>query len=97
LVDREGRIIARHARAEAARRLGLAKVPTIAIHHLSDAQIRAFRIADNRLAELAQWDEQALAIELKALSELDLSFDVEITGFELAEIDILIERAEPGG
>jgi DNA modification methylase len=97
LVDREGRIIAGHARAEAARLLGLAKVPTIAIHHLSDAQVRAFRIADNRLAELAEWDEQALAIELKALSELELSFDVEITGFELAEIDILIERAEPGG
>jgi DNA modification methylase len=96
LVDREDRIIAGHARAEAARLLGLAEVPTIAIHHLCDAQIRAFRIADNRLAELAQWDEQALAIELKALSALDLSFDVEITGFELAEIDILIERAEPG-
>jgi ParB-like chromosome segregation protein Spo0J len=44
LVDREGRIIAGHARAEAARLLGLAKVPTIAIHHLSDAQVRAFRI-----------------------------------------------------
>ena len=96
LVDRENRIIAGHARAEAARLLGLVEVPTIAIHHPSDAQIRAFRIADNRLAELAQWDEQALPIELKALSELDLSFDVEITGFELAEIDILIERAEQG-
>jgi DNA modification methylase len=97
LVDREDQIIAGHGRAEAARLLGLAEVPTIEIHHLSDAQIRAFRIADNRLAELAQWDEQALAIELKALSELDLSFDVETTGFELAEIDILIERAEEGG
>jgi len=97
LVDREDRIIAGHARVEAARLLGLAEVPTIAIRHLCNGQIRAFRIADNRLAELAQWDEQTLAIELKALSELDLSFDVEITGFELAEIDILIERAEAGG
>jgi ParB-like chromosome segregation protein Spo0J len=97
LVDPEDRIIAGHARAEAARLLGLAEVPTIEIHHLCDAQIRAYRIADNRLAELAQWDEQALAIELKALGELDLSFDVEITGFELAEIGILIEGAEEGG
>jgi DNA modification methylase len=94
LVDRDDHIIAGHARIEAARLLGLATVPTIGIHHLSEAQVRAFRIADNRLAELAQWDEQALAIELKALGDLDLNFDVEITGFEFAEVDILIERAE---
>ena len=97
VIEADGRIIAGHARVEAAKRLGLAQVPTIEIRHLSASQVQAFRIADNRLAELAQWDEQALAIELKALSELDLNFDVEITGFELAEIDILIERAEEGG
>ena len=97
LVEAEGRIIAGHARVQAAKELGLAEVPTIAVDHLTEAQVRAFRIADNRLAELATWDEQALAIELKALSELDLSFDVEIMGFELGEIDILIERAEAGG
>lgn len=65
LVDGEHRIIAGHARVEAARLLGLAQVPTMAIHHLSDAQIRAFRIADNRLAELATWDQRALALELR--------------------------------
>jgi DNA modification methylase len=97
LIDGEGRIIAGHARLEAAQRLGLTRVPTIEVDHLSEAQARAFRIADNRLTELATWDEGALAVELEALSELDLSFDVEITGFELAEIDILIERAEQDG
>lgn len=96
LIDGEGRIIAGHGRLEAAKRLGLTRVPTIEVAHLSEAQVRAFRIADNRLTELAQWDEQALAIELEALSELDLNFDIEITGFELAEVDILIERAERG-
>lgn len=65
LADREDRIIAGHARIEAARLLGLATVPTIGIDHLSEAQIRAFRIADNRLAELASWDEHALALELQ--------------------------------
>ena len=97
VIETDGRIIAGHARVEAAKRLGLAQVPTIEIRHLSASQVQAFRIADNRLAELATWDEQALAIELKALGELDLNFAIEITGFELAEIDLLIERAERGG
>jgi DNA modification methylase len=97
LVDGEDRIIAGHARVEAARLLGLAQVPTVEIRHLSDAQIRAFRIADNRLAELATWDESALALELQDLAALDLDFSLEITGFEHAEIDLIIEGLEQLG
>ena len=94
LADREDRIIAGHARIEAARLLGHATVPTIGIDHLSEAQIRAFRIADNRLAELASWDEHALALELQDLAELELDFSLDITGFEHAEIDLLIETLD---
>jgi hypothetical protein len=75
LVDSEDRIIAGHARVEAARLLELAQVRTVQICHLSDySQIRAFRIADNRLAELATWDESALALELQDLGRARARF-----------------------
>lgn len=91
LIDSAGQIIAGHGRVAAAKQLGMATLPTIRIEHLSDAQKRAYIIADNRLAELAGWDQEILAIELQALAELDLDFDIEITGFETAEIDLVIE------
>jgi hypothetical protein len=65
-------------------------VPTIRLADMTEAQIRAYVIADNRLAELAGWDDELLAIELQALTEIDLDFDIEITGFATAEIDTLI-------
>ncbi len=92
LIDDGGGIIAGHGRVEAAKLLGIEKVPVIRLDHLSEAQKRAYIVADNRLAELAGWDEELLAVELQYLSTLDLDFDVEITGFETAEIDILIEN-----
>ena len=94
LTDAGGRIIAGHGRLEAAKLLGLSEVPTIRLEDLSEAQIRAYIIADNRLAELAGWDNDILAIELQALSELKLDFNIEITGFETPEIDILIAGLE---
>ena len=90
LIDRDGRIVAGHGRVEAAKFLGLDTVPTICLETLTEAEIRAYVIADNRLAELAGWDQEMLAIELQGLSALDLDFDVTITGFETPEIDILI-------
>jgi DNA modification methylase len=90
LVDREDRIVAGHGRVEAAKQLGLKSVPTICLENLTDEEIRAYVIADNRLAELAGWDEELLAIELQDLAELNLDFDVTITGFETPEIDMLI-------
>lgn len=90
LIDGSGRVIAGHGRLEAAKRLGIERVPTIRLADMSEAQIRAYVIADNRLAELAGWDDELLAIELHALTEIDLDFEVEITGFATAEIDSLI-------
>jgi ParB-like chromosome segregation protein Spo0J len=71
-------IIAGHGRVEAARSLGLETVPTIRIEHLSDAQKRAYVLADNKLALNAGWDPEILAIEFQHLSGLDLEFDLEI-------------------
>ncbi len=95
LVDAEGRIIAGHGRVEAAKLLGIEQVPTIALQDLTEAQIRAYVIADNKLAENAGWDREILAIELQALVEVD--FDVELTGFETSEVDLLIEDLEASG
>jgi DNA modification methylase len=91
LIDQADVIIAGHGRVEAARSLGLQVVPTIRIEHLSDAQKRAYVIADNKLALNAGWDREILAIEFQHLSGLDLEFDIEITGFETAEIDLLAD------
>ena len=95
LVDRDGRIIAGHGRVEAAKLLGMESVPTICLDELSETQIRAYIIADNKLAENAGWDEELLAIELESISSLDLDFDLTLTGFETAEIDILIQGTVP--
>ncbi len=95
LIDGAGSIVAGHGRVAAARKLGYGEVPVIALAHLSEAERRAYVIADNRLAELAGWDRDILAIELQALSDMELDFDLEITGFETAEIDLLLD--EDGG
>ncbi len=90
LVDDAGGIVAGHGRIEAAKLLGIETVPTICLEDLTGAEISAYVIADNKLAENAGWDRELLAIELQGLLELDLDFDVTITGFEMPEIDILI-------
>jgi DNA modification methylase len=98
LVSDEGEIIAGHGRVEAAKLLGWKKVPTIALSHLNEAERRAYVLADNKLALNAGWDSEILAIELQAL--VDLDFDVELTGFSLAEIDLVLDaagEADPDG
>jgi DNA modification methylase len=92
LVDEHSTVLAGHGRLAAAKLLNLAKVPTICLSHLSDAQKRAYVIADNRLAEKAGWDRDILAIEFEELAALDLTFDLEVTGFETAEIDVLTDK-----
>ncbi len=92
LIDGAGGIVAGHARTAAAIALGMTDVPTVCVDHLSPAQIRAYVIADNRLAEKAGWDRNLLALELQELS-VELNFDVTITGFEMAEIDLLVGDA----
>jgi DNA modification methylase len=91
LVDANSRVIAGHGRLEACRQLGFVEVPTIMLEHLSEAQVRAFMIADNRLTENSSWDDRLLAEQLKELSIVDLDFDLEATGFEMGEIDLRIE------
>jgi hypothetical protein len=79
LIDEDGGIIAGHGRVKAAEKLGLDEVPTITLAGLSEAQKRAYVLADNKLALNAGWDEEMLAVELADLKELD--FDLELTGF----------------
>jgi DNA modification methylase len=90
LIDESDTIIAGHGRVDAAKLLGMEMVPTIRLEDLTEAEIRAYVIADNKLAENAGWDRELLAIELQGLTELDIDIDVTITGFEMPEIDILI-------
>jgi DNA modification methylase len=90
LVDDANGIVAGHGRVEAAKIVGLDQVPTVRLSAMSEAEIRAYVIADNRLAENAGWDRALLGIELQYLTELEIDFDVTVTGFELPEIDILI-------
>ena len=89
LIDEDYGIVAGHGRVEAAKSLGWKNVPTLRVEHLSDADKRAYILADNRLAEDAGWDEEILAIELQGLIDLDVS--IELTGFDLAEVDRIIE------
>ena len=92
LIDKDCCIIAGHGRVMAAQKLGLKDVPTIRLDHMSDDEKRAYILADNRLAEKAGWDQNILALELQHLLEVpDLDFDVELTGFETPEIDLMID------
>ena len=91
LIDDENGIVAGHARIEAAQTIGLDAVPAVRLSHLSEAQIRAYVIADNKLAEIAEWDSDLLRIELSAIADLD--FDLGDLGFETPELDILFGEA----
>jgi hypothetical protein len=95
LVDGSGGIIAGHARVEAAKLLGLEKVPTIGIEDLTEAQKRAYILADNKLALNAGWDEVILAEELEGLLATEIDFGIEVTGFSIPEIDSLIDGLVP--
>ena len=86
LVDRGLRVIAGHGRLLAAQALGLQEVPTIVLDHLNEARIRAFMIADNRLAENASWNEQLVMRQLKQVTLAEPDFAIETTGFDLREI-----------
>lgn len=92
LVDESGLIIAGHARVEAAKRLGMETVPCIELAGLSDAQKKAYIIADNRLPLNAGWNDETLRLELADLKGLD--FDLGLTGFDSAEILDLLEGAD---
>ena len=90
LIDPDGNIVAGHGRILACDKLGWSEVPTLCLDHLTPAYVRAFRIADNRFTEIAVWDDRLLAEQLRELSLLDLDFSIELTGFEVPEIDLRI-------
>jgi ParB/RepB/Spo0J family partition protein len=82
LIDGSSQVIAGHGRIQAAQLLGLKELPTICVEHLTEAQAKAFAIADNKLTENSTWNADLLGQQLKALSEVELDFDLEATGFE---------------
>jgi hypothetical protein len=94
LIDDDDQIIAGHGRVEAAKILGLTAVPALRLSHLSGAEKRAYVLADNRLAELAVWDKEILAIELQGLR--DLNFEIESTGFDMSTIDVILGGTDEG-
>jgi len=90
LVDANDRLICGHGRVAASKLLGIDQIPAIRANDLDDAKIRAFMVADNRLTENADWDEALLAENFKILSDLDLDFDLEVTGFDYGEIENIL-------
>jgi DNA modification methylase len=94
LIDADGKVIAGHGRILACQLLGWTEAPTIMLDHLSEPQARAFMIADNRLTENSVWDDRLLAEQFRSLAVLDLDFSLEVTGFDMGEIDLRIEGLE---
>lgn len=90
IVDEKDEIIAGHTRLLAAKKLGMAEVPTIKVNDLSPEQVKAFRIADNKTAEIAEWDFDLLAQELEELKLAD--YNLELTGFDFSEAEQLLDN-----
>ncbi|MBD8678316.1 site-specific DNA-methyltransferase [Sphingomonas sp. CFBP 13720] len=91
LIDDQDQIIAGHGRVLAALELELSTIPTISLKHLTKSQLKAFMIADNRTAELATWDRELLAQSFAEIEFLDGELDLSVTGFQLEEIDLLVD------
>lgn len=87
LIEEQGGLVAGHGRVMAAKKLNMEEVPTITLSGLSEAQIKAYIIADNKLALNAGWNEELLKVEIEALQEMD--FDIDLLGFDLEELDDL--------
>ena len=90
IIDKDNVIVAGHTRLKAARKLGLETVPCIIADDLSPKQIQAFRLADNKTAELADWDFDMLSVELSDLDDIDMSE----FGFDMSEFEEPAEAAE---
>lgn len=88
VVDADSHVLCGHARLEALRRLGFKTIPVIRVEHLTDDEARAYRLADNKIAESGGWDRELLAFEVRHLLEVD--FDLTLTGFATAEIDLVL-------
>lgn len=92
IVDKNNEIIAGHGRLLACKKLGIKEVPVIRAEHLTPIQVKAYRLADNRLTELGEWDMELVKVELENLMEMD--FDIELTGFSLDDVELDVEEEE---
>lgn len=95
LVDEFGMIIAGEGRWEAAKENGLEVIPVIQIKHRNKAQIRAYRLADNKLALESDWDDGLVRVELELLASIDIDFELDVTGFSVTETDLILGADEP--
>lgn len=89
VIDKDNEIVTGHTRLLASKKLGLKEVPCIIADDLSEAQIKAFRIADNKVSEFSDWDFELLDNELEELKDMDLDFNMEDFGFSNSEKDDL--------
>ena len=94
IVTHGDRVVGGWALVEAAKQMGLTEVPAVGVTDLSEAELRALRLALNRLGEDATWDRKALSIELSEVLELEPDIDLEITGFDVGEIDTLVDSGQ---
>lgn len=94
LITPDNEVIAGHGRLEVARRLGMKTIPAIVLPHLTKAEIKAYRIADNQIALKGEWSIELLASEIELIASLDLDFDPIEIGMETGEVDFLIERSK---
>ena len=90
LIDRDNNLIAGHGRVMAAKELGMTSVPCVYVDGLTDAQRRAYILADNRLGELGEWDMGLVYSELQDLSDMD--FNIDLTGFEMPDDEIIVNE-----
>ncbi|MBL8575599.1 MAG: DNA methylase N-4 [Mesorhizobium sp.] len=90
VVDGDDRIVCGYARVQAAKKAGMISVPVMRITHLSKAMLKAFRIFDNKISESAGWDAEQLALEFEEILQIHPDFTLELTGFSLPEIDIIL-------
>lgn len=95
IIDEDENVMAGHCRLAGARLLGMEEVPTIRLSHMTRAEKRAYIITDNRTAELAGWDFDILGVEIGLLLDEDLDFDIEVIGFDTAEIDGFVFGGTP--
>jgi DNA modification methylase len=96
IVDGDGNVICGHGRILACKKLGWSEIPTIPLEGLSEAKRRALMLADNKLAENPQWDDRLLGEQLRDLTLAELDFSIEVTGFEMGEIDMRIGGLDSG-
>ena len=94
IIDKDNIIVAGHTRLKAAKKLDMESVPCIIADDLTDEQIKAFRLADNKVSDLAEWDFKLLEEELKELDEMDLDFDMQEFGFNAEEIGGVLRRMQ---